>query len=159
MADKLTYAGASLAISAAGTTDPDDKTPQAVPADLDAVAYAALNWTDVGSCGSVGDWLTTDNIINYDTVDDNVTNKQKGVKDAGSPDVECAYIPDDAGQIAMLAASKLTSNFGFRLTLSNGDILYSRGVVGGGGIGGGGGREDFVTRQFSLGLNQEPVEA
>jgi len=142
----LTYAGAKLYI---GTT--------AANADLDLSGFQAKSYTRVNSTGSVGDWETTDNILTYNTTDDDVADKQKGVANAGDPAIECAYSSSDTGQLAMVTARDASDKYPFKLELSNGDILYSRGVVGGAGIGGGGGREDFVVRKFSLGLVQIPV--
>ena len=143
MTYKLTWGKATVEIS---TT--------AQNADLDQLGFAGLTYTTVTATGSAGDWSTTDNIINYDTLDEDVTQKQKGVKNAGDPQIECAYIANDPGQLAMVAAAAAVDAYAFRLTLANGDIWYARGIVGGGGLGGGGGREDFVVRQFTIGLVQ-----
>ncbi|MCG8447864.1 MAG: hypothetical protein MI753_19360 [Hyphomicrobiales bacterium] len=143
MANKLTWAKANVEIS---TT--------AQNSDLNQAGFEGLSYTKINSTGSAGDWSATDNIINYNTLDDDVSQKQKGVKNAGDPQIECAYISDDAGQLAMVAAAAAVDAYAFKLTLSSGDIWYARGIVGGGGLGGGGGREDFVVRQFTIGLVQ-----
>ncbi len=149
MADKLTFAGASIEIS---TT--------AAPTDLDELGFEGLSYTAIGGVGNLGDWSVTDNIISYNTLADDVVTKQKGVRDGGNPQLQCAYDSADAGQTAMIAAAKTSSSYAFKVTLSNGDVFYSRAVVGGGeSLGGGGGLEDFILRPFSLGINQEPLRA
>jgi hypothetical protein len=143
----LTYANAALAIS---TT--------AENSDLDLAGFQGLIYTPIGSIGSVGEWRTTDNIINYETVTDDVAQKQKGIANAGDPEVECTWDASDAGQLAMVAARGTSDAYAFRLTLSDGSDIYSRGLVAGTGVAGGGRREDFVLRRFTLGLVQTPVE-
>lgn len=78
-------------------------TPQ--PADLSQAQFEALTYIEVGNVGSVGETGMNTNIVSYDELATDVTQKQKGISNAGDPDVECARNPIDAGQIAMHAAA------------------------------------------------------
>tara|TARA_R110002167_G_scaffold42512_13_gene129168 strand:+ start:7647 stop:8120 length:474 start_codon:yes stop_codon:yes gene_type:complete len=156
MAVSQTYKDATIAI-ATGVGAPT--VPDYQASDLDAAGFAALTWTTISKCGNVGNWQTTQNIISYDTVDVDTSQKQGGVKNAGDPNPEFAYDKSDNGQNAMVAAAQSPNYAAFRVTLATGDLIYSRGKVAGGeGFGGGGGVEDFVVRQFQIGLVQTPVE-
>lgn len=125
-------------------------TPQ--NADLTQAEYEALTFIKVGGVGNVGNWSQADNMITYNLVSDDVSAKQKGYRDGGTPEIECAYDPDDAGQTALLAASETSDNYAAYLLLSSGEIWYARGVVGSPMRGDGGG-EDFVLQRFPFGIN------
>ncbi len=136
-------------------------TPQ--PSDLDQAAFEALTWVEVKSVGKVGETGLSTNIVTYDTLDTDVTQKGKGVSNAGDPDVEVARIYNDPGQVALRNAAKTNFNYAFKLerndapdaTFTN-RIEYNRGLVTGpkrpnGGV------EDFDLEIFSLGLQQREV--
>ena len=133
-------------------------------ADLDATAFAGLTWVEVGNVGSVGETGTNTNLVNYDELSTLVSQKAKGVSDAGSPSIECARNPTDAGQIVMRAISVLTdtNNYAFKFEKndapsgSTNTIHYYRGVSVGptrpnGSV------EDFDLEVFALGLNQAEI--
>lgn len=136
-------------------------TPQ--PVDLDQTAFEALTYVEVSKVGNIGETGTADNIINYDTMDTDVTQKQKGVANAGDPTIEVSREPTDAGQIAMRNAAATKFEYAFKFehsdspdgVLSN-TVIYSRGVVGGptrpnGGV------DDFDLEVYVLGLNQKEL--
>lgn len=52
--------------------------------DLIASAYAALTWVQVGKVGNVGDFGSTSTQPTYDTLDEPVTQKQKGTANAAT---------------------------------------------------------------------------
>lgn len=133
--------------------------------DLIQAAFEALTWVQVGKVGKVGDFGATSNDVTYNTLDEAVATHQKGVADAGSPDVEVASVYDDAGQIIL-------RTFGDPLNLNNmaikierndkpsgystNTIIYSRGVVSGP-MYPGGGSDDFDLERFTIRLNQIPL--
>lgn len=137
-------------------------TPQNV--DLLQGDYEALTWVEVKSIGSRGETGKKTNIINYDTWDTKVTQKAKGITDAGSPEIEVARIPTDAGQIIMRAAGAVgnNNNYAFKelrsdgTTLTNGTVRYNRGLVTGP-TSPGGRNEDFDLEVYMLGLQQEEI--
>lgn len=136
-------------------------TPQ--NADLDAAAFAALAWILVGKVGSAGQTGLNTNILTYNTWDTDVAQKSKGVSDAGSPDIEVARVPTDAGQVAMRAAAATNLNYAFRMVTNDpatdggtGTTIYNRGIVTGpkrpnGKV------EDFDLEIFTLGLQQKEI--
>lgn len=136
-------------------------TPQA--ADLDQTGFEALTFVMISNVGNIGETGTADNILNYDTMDTEVTQKQKGVANAGDPTIEVSRKPTDTGQIAMRDAAATKFEYAFKFEhadspdgiLTN-TIIYSRGVVGGptrpnGGV------EDFDLEVYTVGLNQKEI--
>jgi len=153
MANKNTLKGAVLSVC---------NTPQ--NANLLVAAYEALTWVAVGSVGNLGEFGSSSNIVSYNTLDESVTNKQKGIADAGEMTVECASIYSDAGQIILRSFGVATNqdNMAFKLEYADGPagytntIIFSRGVVSGPVFPGGGG-DDFIKEQYTIGLNQVPI--
>lgn len=134
--------------------------PLAQPTDLTKTQYEALLWTEVSNVGSVGQTGTKTNITSYDELGTAVTQKNKGVSNAGDPPVEVARNPTDPGQKALRAAGATKYNYAFKTegsdapdaTMTN-TIFYNRGVVTGperpnGRV------EDYDLEIFTLGLNQ-----
>jgi len=124
-----------------------------------AAAYAALTYTAIGSVGKIGARGIDTNILTYATLDEVVTQKAKGMTNAGDPEVECANLPADAGQVAMTAAGLPTVKdaYAFKITV-NGEVYYDRGIVTGP-VFPGGGNEDFDLAVFKLGLVQAVIQA
>lgn len=154
MPNKLTQKGTTLWVCATPQND-----------DLTQSQYAALVWVQVGKVGNRGDWGANSNMPSYDTLDEAVTQKQKGVANAGDPNIEVASVATDAGQVIM-------RSFGDPLNANNmaikkvwndkpsggtaGTTFYSRGVVSGP-MYPGGGSDDFVLERYVVGLNQLPI--
>ncbi len=139
-------------------------TPQ--PDELDATEYAALTWVLVGGVGSVGETGDNTNILTYDTWDDAVVQKAKGMTDAGSPEIEVARDPDDAGQDAMRTAAGTNLIYAFKIEgtdlpdtnpASTPTIRYNRGLVSGPREPNGR-NEDFDLEIFTLGLVQKQIK-
>lgn len=148
MADQLyTLSGATIAIS--GTTQNDD---------LDQSGFEGLSYTDVSNVGSIGSYGNDTNMVSYDTLDRKVTQKQKGITNAGDPEIEVARVDSDAGQTAMVAAGAVDSrdSYAFKVTKQDGSVDYLRGLVSGP-VDQGGRNEDFDLQIFTLGLVQEPL--
>lgn len=107
-------------------------------APVNAAAYAALTYTLVNGVGSLGETGTRVNMLTYDTWSDAVAQKAKGMSDAGSPELECARIATDAGQILMRTAAAGNIPYAFKIErndkLTGGgtnSIMYQWGLVGG----------------------------
>ena len=134
-------------------------TPQ--DTDLDQAAYELLTFIEIGDVGNVGETGSTTNILNYDTWGTSVTQKAKGVTDAGNPTIEIARDVSDAGQDALRAAAATNRNHAFKIerndTLGTANtIIYNRGLVSGptrpnGGV------EDFDLEIFTLGFQQREI--
>lgn len=136
-------------------------TPQA--ADLTAVQFAALTWVEVTHVGSIGQTGTDTNIVDYDELNTTVTQKMKGISNAGDPVVECARFPTDPGQNLLRTAGTTKFYYAFKIEDSDAPdansintIYYQRGLVTGP-IRPGGRNEDFIIENFTLGLVQQEV--
>jgi hypothetical protein len=154
MANKATKKGSKIWVCATAQNN-----------DLTQAGYEALVWVQVGKVGNPGDFGATSSLPTYDTLDEAVTQKQKGIANAGDPQIEVASLYDDAGQIIL-------RNFGDPLNQNNmaikferndkpagattNTIIYSRGVVSGP-MYPGGGSDDFELERFTIGLNQLPI--
>lgn len=138
--------------------------PTIAPSDLALSAFEDLeDWVEVGSIGNIGETGSQVNILNYDTMDTTVSQKAKGIINAGDPTVECAYVPADLGQIAMRTAAKTNFNYAFKIVHNDkvtpagtGTTHYNRGLVAGPSTPNGA-VEDFILNVFTLALNQEQI--
>lgn len=134
-------------------------TPQ--PAALDehaATGYPSLTYTQVRGVGSIGETGIQTNPLTYDTMDEDVVDKAKGMTNAGDPEVECKRIAADPGQIALRAAGAITVKqpYAFRIVDQDGTIHYNRGLVMGPRRPGGR-NEDFELEVFTLALVQVEI--
>jgi len=138
-------------------------TPQ--PTKLDQSGFEALTWVLVAGVGSHGETGSSTNILTYDTWDDDVVQKAKGMTDAGSPTVEVARDPDDPGQVIMRSIADTNLNYAFKiegndapndLTGSSPTIRYNRGLISGP-TQPNGRNEDFDLEVFTLGLQQKQI--
>lgn len=138
-------------------------TPQ--PAALTESQFAALTWVLVGGVGSVGETGSKTNILSYDTWDDDVVRKAKGMTDAGSPEIEVARDSEDAGQNALRAAALTNLNYAIRVdgndkpntnVGSKPTVRYNRGLISGP-TQPNGRNEDFDLEVFMLGLQQRQI--
>jgi hypothetical protein len=138
-------------------------TPQ--PIDLTQSEYEALVWVQVKGVGSHGETGTTQNIVGYDTWDQVFTDKDKGIANAGDPEVEVARIDSDPGQNIMItaAAALNKSKYAFKIEYNDAPAgglptrFYNRGVVTGPRHPHGR-NEDFDLEMYQLGLVQEQVK-
>jgi hypothetical protein len=139
-------------------------TPQ--PTTLNTAAYAALTWVLVGGVGSIGETGDNTNMLSYDTWDDAVVQKAKGLTDAGSPEIEVARDSSDAGQDILRTAAQTNLIYAFKidgtdlpnsLPTSKPTIRYNRGLVAGPREPNGR-NEDFDLEIFTLGLVQKQIK-
>lgn len=136
-------------------------TPQ--PSNLNQSQFAALTYVEVSNVGAVGESGTNTNIVSYDELATEVTQKQKGISNAGDPTVECARNPTDPGQIAMRAAGKSKLLYAVKFedsdapdANSTNTVYYNRGLVTGP-TRPNGRNEDFILEVFTLGLVQPEI--
>lgn len=138
-------------------------TPQNV--DLIQVDFEALTWVEVKGIGSHGEAGSSTNILTYDTWDTVVMQKAKGITDAGSPELEVARLPYDAGQAILRTAAADTAgnNYAFKMVRNDPvvvgnapTIIYNRGIVTGPRRPFGR-NEDFDLEIFTFGFNQKEV--
>lgn len=134
-------------------------TPQ--PDDLDDHAgsgFPSLTYVQVKGMGNYGETGQNTNMLVYDTMDDAVSQKSKGITNAGDPSNDFRRIPTDPGQIAMRVAGDLTNfdAYAFKTEDQDGTVHFNRGLVTGP-MRPGGGPEDFELERFTLGLVQKEV--
>lgn len=144
-------------------TAPNGSIPEAQPSVLNQAAFEALDWQEVSDVGNIGQTGMDTNVVSYDTLATAVTQKQKGISNAGDPEIECARNPTDKGQIAMNAAALTRYNYAFKIEdadapdeLTSNTIYYNRGIIAGP-FRPNGRNEDFILETFRLGLNQQEI--
>lgn len=134
--------------------------------DLDATAYAALTWVLVGGVGSIGETGSSTNMLNYETWDDEVVQKAKGLTDGGSPEVEIARDPNDAGQDILRTAAATNLIYAWKiegtdqpnnLTGNKPTIRYNRSLISGPREPNGR-NEDFDLEIFTFGNVQKQIK-
>lgn len=143
-----THSGAKVYIVAAAQAS----------APVNAAGYAALTWIEIGGVGRMGEIGTKDNILSYNRWSTGVSDKQKGIADAGSPELEVARDVADAGQDAIRAAALTNLAYAFKVEYADkltgagtNGIIYNWGIVGGP-TRPQGRNEDFIVEVFSLGF-------
>lgn len=132
--------------------------------ELDQSDYEALTWVEITGIGSRGETGRSTNVLTYDTWDTTVVQKAKGQTDAGSPELELARIPTDAGQIILNSAAAVGNNnsYAFKELRADGavgatgTVIYNRGLVMGPKRPGGR-NEDFDLEIFTLAFQQEEI--
>ena len=83
--------------------------------DMVAADFTSQTWVEIDgweTCGALGD---TAALISTDLINRGRTVKQKGTNNAGSMQNQFAIIPADAGQIALIAASKTRKDYAFKI--------------------------------------------
>lgn len=126
--------------------------------------YNALDWVLVSGLGNLGETGKSTNVLTYDTWETEVSDKAKGITDAGSPTLEVARDPEDEGQSILRAAGAVGNNnkYAFKILRADGPIggtgtiQYNRGIVAGP-TRPNGANEDFDLEVFTLGLVQEEI--
>lgn len=132
--------------------------------DLQEADYEGLQWTLIKGVGNVGETGKSTNVLTYNTWDTTVADKAKGITDAGSPTIEVARDPFDAGQEILRQAGAVGNNnkYAFKCLRADGElggtgtIIYNRGIVGGP-TRPNGQNEDFDLEVFTLGFVQEEI--
>jgi hypothetical protein len=108
--DVSTTNGAKVSISSAGVdTSVIDTTSE----------FAALTYTEIKKTQSIGDFGDTANMISFTDLSASRVLKLKGSRDAGELQITVAYVADDPGQIAVIAAEKTKNNYGFKIELND----------------------------------------
>lgn len=88
--------------------------------DFTEADFTGQTWTEIGeteSLGSVGD---TSSEITFDSINASRTRRLKGTRNAGTMEIVCGLDPDDAGQLAAIAAERAAGDYAFRVVLSDG---------------------------------------
>ncbi|MGO8422262.1 hypothetical protein ACC807_11045 [Rhizobium ruizarguesonis] len=105
-------AGAKIYIGPAVNSVPDD-------ADVDVTDFASVTWTELKgwqTMGAIGDAAT---LISEDVISSGRTLKAKGTRNAGSMQNNFIIMPNDPGQIALIAAENTDFNYPFKLAFDD----------------------------------------
>jgi len=113
----ISYIGTSLSI-VAGT-----------PATEDVSDYAALSWTEIGKCVSVGELGDTSEDIAFNLLKGGRTIHVNGTKDVGEVPVTIEYDDTDAGQVIVRAANNTNTTHSFKVTDQDGKSRYFQGLI------------------------------
>ena len=81
--------------------------------------YSALSYVGVGEIETLGNFGDKSSSVNFVALADARTRKLKGPRDAGDLTVTVGDDPNDAGQLAMIAAELSPGDFCFCVTLND----------------------------------------
>lgn len=130
---------------------------------LNQAAFEALTWVEIKKVGDVSGVGTTANVLTYNTLGDDVSQKGKGVRNGGDWNIELARVYNDTGQDALRVAADSNLDYAFKLEYSDSPdgimtntIIYNRGIVNEQATGSGR-REDFVLERYILGMQQKNI--
>jgi hypothetical protein len=133
------------------------------PNDLTLEQFVALVWVEVKGIGQKPETGTQTNIVNYPTLDTDVTQKAKGISNAGDGELEVARIATDVGQIALRAMAATKFSYATKFVASDapsadyvGTTYYNRGVIAGPRHPAGR-NEDFQLEVFNFGNSQKEI--
>jgi hypothetical protein len=96
--------------------------------DLTSTTFAALTWVQVGKVGNIGDFGATSTMNSYNTLDEAVSQKQKGTANAGDPQIEVASVADDAGQVILRTFGDPLNQDNMAIKIERNDKLTSNGT-------------------------------
>jgi hypothetical protein len=137
-------------------------TPQAD--DLTQTEFEALTYVPVANVVSIGETGNNENVVSQDYHGTIVTQKRKGIINAGDPTIELGYTPADLGYQALVTAAGTDFFYAVEMEMNDAPdasttntIKYNRGLVLGP-VNSNGGVEDWDNRTFTLGLVQEQIE-
>jgi len=107
-------AGATLAISAT------------IPATYDAAGYGAttITYTAIGEVETFGNHGVTAAVTEFTPIDTSVVAKVKGSKNYGTMSTMLGYIPGNAGQVLLKAASESNAHYSLKITYQDTSIHY-----------------------------------
>jgi hypothetical protein len=98
---------------------------------IDSVSeYSALTWIEIGLIESVGEFGKVFDKVIFQAVADGRSYKLKGGYDPGSLQITVGEDLTDTGQFALRNAAEAPNqnNYGFRLVLNDGTVIYLRGL-------------------------------
>ncbi|GLK67007.1 phage tail tube protein [Hansschlegelia plantiphila] len=139
--------------------------PVVLPTTETSSEFAALTFTEVDMIEDLGEFGDEANIVTGTTLKDGRVRKAKGAADAGTLALRCFHDPLDAGQAALIAASKTKKNYAFKIVLPDApDVTYSdttiyfRALVASRRLNVGA-NDNLIRRAYSLAINSDLAEA
>ncbi|MGX9443860.1 hypothetical protein ACWX0K_14960 [Nitrobacteraceae bacterium UC4446_H13] len=104
--DLYPVAGSKIFIGGTMATQSDD---------FDAADFTSVTWVEIDGWSQMGAVGDAAQVISTDLINRGRTTKQKGTRNAGSMQNVFAKIAADAGQAALIAAEKTSSNYAFKI--------------------------------------------
>jgi hypothetical protein len=149
MSDIFTATGAKISIGPVVSTLP-----------ANGAAWAALTpYVEIGFVESLGEFGDESASVDFAVLGDGRIRKAKGARNSGELALACAYIADDAGQIAMETAEGTNLSYAFKVELPNkitgggtNEFVYFKGLVMSKRRNVGS-NDNVVRRTFNIGLN------
>lgn len=120
--------------------------------------FAAQVWVEADgweTCGAIGDTAET---ISTPLINRSRVVKTKGTNDAGSWENSFASLPDDLGQLALVAAQAANASYAFKVEWATGEVWNFIGMVMSKGKAGGG-ANTVDMRNFTIEINSNIVES
>lgn len=117
MANLYPVAGCRIFIGSAAVEDNDD--------DLVLADFSGVTWTEIKSWTQMGDFGDSAALITTPIIGIGRDKKQKGTNNAGSMQNVFASKPGDAGQTALLLASKTKNNYPIKIVLNDAPAVGS----------------------------------
>lgn len=105
--DLYPVAGAKIFIGGAAMATQAD--------DFEESDFASVSWTEIDGWETMGTIGDTAQVITTSLINRGRDVKQKGTRNAGSMQNVFAVLSDDAGQTALIAAEKTSSNYPFKI--------------------------------------------
>lgn len=87
--------------------------------DLTAADFTSVTWIEIGRWSQMGDFGDTSQLITSSLINEGRDKKMKGTKNAGSMQNVFANDATDAGQIALIAASKTNKNYPIKIEMND----------------------------------------
>ncbi|KQS55901.1 hypothetical protein ASG17_07575 [Brevundimonas sp. Leaf363] len=91
-----------------------------VTSSYDPSTMTALTYVEIKECEAIPDFGDSAATTTFNSLSDGRVRKRKGVRDAGDLAVTFANIPDDPGQVAMIAAEKTKFRYAIKIQADDG---------------------------------------
>lgn len=129
-----------------------------------AAEFAALTWVEIKNIETYGEFGDASAAVTFSAVGDGRVQKAKGARDAGELALTIGVVPNEPGQLALIAAEGTNKNYAFKIELPDAPtddftntIMYFRGLVMGKRLNVGG-NDNVLRRAVSIGINSAIIE-
>lgn len=147
--DIKTASGTKISISSVSVASSIDTNPE----------FDALTWIEIGLVENAGEFGDESAAVTGAALGDGRIRKAKGARDAGTESIVCFHDPQDAGQLAAIAAEATSVNYGFKVEVPDAPttnwsntIYYYRGLVMSQRLNVGT-NDNIMRRTFNVGVN------
>lgn len=106
-----------------------DTTGKTINDNTDAATYTPVSWTEVGEITDFDGPGGSASVIDMTHLQSTAKNKRMGLHDEGQFAMSINFCPDDAGQLAAMAARKARTKKSFKVTYSDASVQTFDGYV------------------------------